>query len=454
MLFSGKILAQILNGCWKDGRETSVDGVYTDTRRSGTGKLFVALAGEKFDAHNFLDKAVQSGAAALCVRCGAAVPENIPVIEVEDTLKAYQALGAYQKSTILNLKTFAVTGSVGKTSVKEMLRAITGSVSSPENVLATEGNTNNHVGVPQNLLKLEEHHKFAVIEMGMSHAGEILPLTLAAKPDIAIVNSIAPCHIEHLGSLEGIAIEKGTIFRGLPSDGIAVIPAGLEQTALLEKAAEGRKILYFGTTENCDVRADYCGGRLDGSSFKLTFKGIGTFEINWSLSGRHQAVNASAAAAAAWGMGIAPEQICAALPLTVLPGMRSKITRLNDVTYINDAYNANPASMAAALDYLEESAGKSPLLLLLLGAMLELGEKSSSAHEELLKTACARFPQAQIFTFGKPFADAAEKYGVRFFEHPADAAEEVLSAVGAGSIVFAKGSRGIGVENALPAEAR
>ena len=454
MLFAGKILAQILNGCWKDGRETSVDGVYTDTRRSGTGKLFVALAGEKFDAHNFLDKAVQSGAAALCVRCGAAVPENIPVIEVEDTLKAYQALGAYQKSTILNLKTFAVTGSVGKTSVKEMLRAITGSVSSPENVLATEGNTNNHVGVPQNLLKLEEHHQFAVIEMGMSHAGEILPLTLAAKPDIAIVNSIAPCHIEHLGSLEGIATEKGTIFCGLPSDGIAVIPAGLAQTTLLEKAAAGRKILYFGTTENCDVRADYCGGRLEGSSFKLTFKGIGTFEINWSLSGRHQAVNASAAAAAAWGMGIAPEQICAALPLTVLPGMRSKITRLNDVTYINDAYNANPASMAAALDYLEESAGKSPLLLLLLGAMLELGEKSSSAHEELLKTACARFPQAQIFTFGKPFADAAEKYGVRFFEHPADAAEEVLSAVGAGSIVFAKGSRGIGVENALPAEAR
>ncbi len=454
MLFSGKILAQILNGCWKDGRETSVDGVFTDTRYSGTGKLFVALAGEKFDAHNFLDKAVQSGAAALCVRRGSAVPENIPAIEVEDTLKAYQALGAYQKSTIQNLKTFAVTGSVGKTSVKEMLRAIAGSASSPENVLATEGNTNNHVGVPQNLLKLEEHHKFAVIEMGMNHAGEILPLTLTAKPDVAVVNSIAPCHIEHLGSLEGIAIEKGSVFRGLPADGIAVIPAGLAQTTLLEKAAEGRKILYFGTTENCDVRADYCGGRLEGSSFKLTFKGIGTFEISWSLSGRHQAVNASAAAAAAWGMGISPEKICAALPLTVLPGMRSKITRLDDVTYINDAYNANPASMAAALDYLEESAGKSPLLLLLLGAMLELGEKSSSAHEELLKTACARFPQAQIFTFGKPFADAAEKYSVRFFEHPADAAEEVSAAVGAGSIVFAKGSRGIGVENALPAGAR
>jgi UDP-N-acetylmuramoyl-tripeptide--D-alanyl-D-alanine ligase len=167
----------------------------------------------------------------------------------------------------------------------------------------------------------------------------------------------------------------------------------------------------------------------------------------------HQAVNASAAAAAAWGMGIAPEQICAALPLTVLPGMRSKITRLEDVTYINDAYNANPARMAAALDYLEESAGKSPLVLLL-GAMLELGEKTSSAHEELLQTTCERFPQAQIFTFGKPFEDAAKKYCVRFFEHPADAAEEVASTVRAGTIVFAKGSRGIGVENALPPEAR
>ena len=453
MLFSGKILAQILNGSWKDGREASVSGVFTDTRRDGSGLLFVALAGEKFDAHNFLDKAVQAGAAALCVRRGAAVPENIPAIEVDDTLQAYQALGAYKKQSIPGLKTFAVTGSVGKTSVKEMLRAIAGVASSPDSVLATEGNTNNHVGVPQNLLKLEEHHKFAVIEMGMNHAGEILPLTLTAKPDAAIVNSIAPCHIEHLGSLEGIAIEKGTVFCGLPADGIAVIPAGLSQTSLLEKAAGGRKILYFGTTEDCDVCAVYGGGKLEGSSFKLIFKGAGTFEISWHLSGRHQAVNAAAAAAAAWGMGVAPEKICAALPLTILPGMRSKITRLEGVTYINDAYNANPASMAAALDYLEESAGNAPLVLLL-GAMLELGEKSSSAHGELLKNVCERFPQAQIFTFGKPFEDAAKKYGVRFFEHPADAAEEVSSSVSAGGIVFAKGSRGIGVENALPDGAR
>ena len=453
MLFSGQILAQILNGCWKNGVDTDVDGVFTDTRQSGTGKLFVALAGEKFDAHNFLDKAVSSGAAALCVRRGAAVPENIPVIEVEDTLKAYQALGNHCRMSVPGLKTAAVTGSVGKTSVKEMLRAIFGFVSGRENVLATEGNTNNHVGVPQNLLKLEKHHKFAVIEMGMNHSGEILPLTLAARPDTAVINSIAPCHIEHLGSLEGIAIEKGTVFQGLSPEGPAVIPAGIPQTALLEKAAEGRKILYFGTAENCDVRASYCGGKLEGSSFELTFKGVGTFSVTWHLSGRHQAVNASAAAAAAWSMGVSPETICAALPETLLPGMRSKITHLDGAVYINDAYNANPASMAAALDYLQEFA-KADQLILLLGAMLELGEESAFRHAELLEEALKRFPEAQIFALGKPFASAAEKYAVRFFENPADAAEAVSSAVKTGSIVFAKGSRGIGVENALPAGAR
>ena len=449
MFFSSQILEEILSGTWKDGKGCCVSGVYTDTRIAGSGKLFVALAGERFDAHNFLDRAVESGAAALCVRRGSAVPTGIPVIEVDDTLKAYQALGSFCRSSIDGLKTVAVTGSVGKTSVKEMLRAIFSFACGKEHVLATEGNTNNHVGVPQNLLKLEKHHRFAVIEMGMNHPGEILPLTVTAKPDAAVVNSIAPCHIEHLGSLEGIAIEKGSIFQGLSADGIAVVPADIPQTELLKKAAGKRRILCFGTNENCDVSAKYLGGRLEGSLFELTFKGVGTFRISWHLSGKHQALNASAAAAAAWGMGIAPQTICEALPQTVLPGMRSKIVRLDDVVYINDAYNANPASMAAALDYLAESV-KDEHLVLLLGAMLELGDESKSEHEKLLAAARARFPQADIFTFGEPFAEAAASSGVRFFREPADAKEDVRAVVTSGSIVFAKGSRGIGVENVLP----
>ena len=145
MFFPAETLEKILCGTWKNGR-ADVDGVYTDTRADGKGKLFVALTGEKFDAHDFLAQAVGSGAAALCVRRGKNAPENIPVIEVEDTLKAYQSLGSYCKSTVAGLKTAAVTGSVGKTSVKEMLRAIFISASGEDAVLATEGNTNNHIG--------------------------------------------------------------------------------------------------------------------------------------------------------------------------------------------------------------------------------------------------------------------------------------------------------------------
>ncbi|MBR7104367.1 MAG: UDP-N-acetylmuramoyl-tripeptide--D-alanyl-D-alanine ligase [Lentisphaeria bacterium] len=271
MLFTAQMLAEATGGKWLNG-SAGVSGVFTDTRMDGTGMLFTALAGERFDAHDFLDKAVAAGAAALCVRKGAAVPPGIPVLEVEDTLAAYQALGAFRRQQMTCLRAAGVTGSVGKTSVKEMLRAIFSCAAGKENCLATEGNTNNHIGVPQNLLKLKENHRFAVLEMGMSHPGEILPLTLMTRPDTAIVNSIAPCHIEHLGSLDGIAREKGDIFKGLSPAGTAVIPADLPQSGLLREAAGDRKVLYFGTTPGCDVRASYLGGRLEGSSFELAFK--------------------------------------------------------------------------------------------------------------------------------------------------------------------------------------
>ena len=453
MTFSADIIASATGGVWKNSVPESIGGVFTDTRIDGSGKIFFALAGERFDAHDFLDKAVSACAAALCVRRGAAVPDGIPVLEVEDTLKAYQSLGAYCRHSIPELKTAAVTGSVGKTSVKEMLRAIFSFAAGKDAVLATEGNTNNHIGVPQNLLKLSGSHKFAVIEMGMSHPGEILPLALMAKPDVAIVNSIAPCHIEHLGSLDGIAVEKGDIFKGLSSSGTAVIPDGLPQTEILVKAAYPHRTVFFGTGENCDVRAAYLGGNISGSTFELAFKNGKTFRINWHLSGRHQAVNAASAAAAAWSLGVSPEDICAALPLTVLPGMRSKITVLDDVTFINDAYNANPASMKASLDYLEEFAVPDKLVLLL-GGMLELGENSDAMHSQLLDLAQKRFPGAKIFAFGAPFAAAAHKYKVPFCEKPADFADRLTGIIRKGDTVFAKGSRGIGMENALPQQAR
>ena len=453
MAFSAEELRHATGGVWRGGRSTAVAGVYTDTRTDGEGQRFVALAGERFDAHDFLDRAVSSGAAALCVRRGAAVPEGIPVLEVEDTLKSYQALGAYNRSRLADLKCASVTGSVGKTSVKEMLRAVFARTGGAEGVLATAGNTNNHVGVPKNLLALSPRHRFAVLEIGMSHPGEILPLVSLVRPDVAVVNSIAPCHIEHLGSLEGIAREKGDIFKGLTPGGTAVIPAGIPQTEILRRAASPHRVLTFGTDEDCDVRARYLGGRIDGGSFELSFKGGRTFRIDWRLPGKHQTLNASAAAAAAWSLGISPEDICAALPDTVLPGMRSKITRSGGAVYINDAYNANPASMAAALDYLAEAVS-SEQLILLLGGMLELGSRSDHEHGKLLAAALKRFPGAKIFAFGPPFAGAASRLGVPFYEDPASAAEMLASLAVPGKVVFAKGSRGIGMEKILPPEAR
>ncbi|MBQ7207033.1 MAG: UDP-N-acetylmuramoyl-tripeptide--D-alanyl-D-alanine ligase [Lentisphaeria bacterium] len=453
MSFSADELQQAVRGVWRGGRGIGVSGVFTDTRLDGKGKIFFALAGERFDAHDFLDRAVSSGAAALCVRRNAQVPPDIPVLEVEDTLAAYQALGACNRSRLLHLKTVAVTGSVGKTSVKEMLRAVFSRVCGAERVLATAGNTNNHVGVPQNLLKLTPEHRFAVLEIGMSHPGEILPLVSLVKPDAAVVNSIAPCHIEHLGSLEGIAREKGDIFKGLSAAGCAVIPADLPQTGILEQAAAPHRMLHFGPGPDCDVRASSLGSRIDGGTFELAFRGEKTYRIDWRLPGRHQALNAAAAAAAAWSLGISPEDICAALPDTVLPGMRSKITRLGETVFINDAYNANPASMAAALDYLEETVPPERLILLL-GGMLELGETSDAMHEQLLSSALRRFPGAQIFAFGPPFAGAASRLGVSFFEDPAEAAEMLARIAVPGKTVFAKGSRGIGMEKVLPPEAR
>lgn len=453
-LFSARELARISGGVWKNG-SCGVSGVFTDTRKTGTGELFAALAGERFDAHDFLEKAVAAGAAALCVRKNAAVPENIPVLEVDDTLAAYQALGRALRERCAETRICAVTGSVGKTSVKEMLRAIflAACRGRKSQVAATEGNTNNHIGVPQNLLKFKKTLKYAALELGSSAPGEISLLTHLVLPQAAIVNSIAPCHIENFLTLAGVAKEKGSIFEALQPGGTAVIPYGLAETPILADAAGNRKKLFFGNSPECDVYSVYLGGNIHGSSFELHFPDKSSYVVSWALSGKHQAVNAAAAAAAAWSFGIAPEVIVSGLPKTTLPGMRCKITRYRGATFINDAYNANPASMHAAFDYLKEFSDPAKLVLVL-GGMRELGSGSEDFHEQLLKDAMEYFPGVRIIAIGKEFTRLPENGGIRSFETPESARSAVLEVIGCGDIVLAKGSRGSAVELALPEEAR
>lgn len=423
----------------------------TDTRLDNRGKIFFALTGERFDAHNFLAQAVASGCSGVCIsRCDApGIPENFPFLLVDNTLDAFQQCAEFHRKRFSALTVFGVTGSVGKTSVKEMLRAICIAASDEKSTLCTEGNTNNQIGVVQNLLRLNHHHRYAVLEAGTSSPGEIAPLAKMIRPHGAIVNSIAPCHLENLHSLAGVATEKSALLQSLPPDGAAVYPAECAGFDILQKSASGRKNVTFGMDHCGDVRAVWKSGSLDGACFTLEFPDGRVFEINWHLTGKHNALNAAAAAALANACGIPAEVIAAALPQTRLPGMRMKRTEIDGVLYFNDAYNANPASMSASIKMLA-AAGISGRLILVLGGMRELGGISEKSHRDLLALQKELLPQALTITYGREFAGLSDLH----FDDCTAAANYLQQSVRAGDTVFAKGSRGNAVENILPPEAR
>ncbi len=459
-VFSAAELQNAAHGMWFGSAVPAGNSaLYTDSREDGGGRMFVALEGEKFDAHDFLPSAVSSGAGALCINRKkiAAVPAGcpVPVLLVDDTLTAYQNIAGFHRRRFKELKVAAVTGSVGKTSVKEMLRAVfAAAAGSEDGVLFTVGNTNNQVGVPQNLLRLDSGHRFAVIEMGTNHHGEIAPLSLCAAPDTGVVNSIAPCHLEFLGSLDGVAGEKSHVWDGMAPDGTAVFPWRCDGEAVLEAASAGFRTLRFGTDAAADVCAEFLSGDMEHSVFRLIFPDGSKFDVSWALTGVHQALNAAAAAAVALSLGVAPEIIAAGLSNTVLPGMRMARSTVNGVTYINDAYNANPGSMAAALEMLKNSFGSGSRLVLVLGDMLELGDFEDKGHLDTLNMAQRLFPGARIVAAGprmcRSTMESDRPAAVTLCRDPAEAGAVLADLVNPGDTVFLKGSRGMALERALP----
>lgn len=441
--FTAEELVSSGAGVWQ-GNGVAVKGVFTDTRITAPGALFVALAGERFDAHDFLDKAVAAGAAALCVERAKAhlAPEGIPLLLTDNTLEAWQRLGAFHRRRFKELTVFGVTGSVGKTSVKEMLRAIcTAAAGSEEKVLWTLENTNNQIGVPLNLFRLDEGHRFAVLEAGTNHFGEIAPLGKCIAPDVALVNSVAPCHLEFLRDLEGVAEEKSHICDALSSSGTAVFPAECPQLEILKKGVSG-KVLLFGK-DSGDIRCHYLGGTLYGSKVKLIFPGGKEITLELPLSGAHQAMNAAAAAAAAYAAGIDCEAICSGLGRTVLPGGRNRIYKSGEITCIDDTYNANPAAVAAALRNLKEFADPEKLILLL-GEMRELGAAAPEAHAGVKELVGELFPGVCLLLVGAAWGEGA-------LADAESAKEELAKLLRPGDLLFAKGSRGVALEKALPA---
>ncbi|MFZ2855301.1 MAG: UDP-N-acetylmuramoyl-tripeptide--D-alanyl-D-alanine ligase [Rhodocyclaceae bacterium] len=382
-------------------------GVSTDSRAIGAGELFIALHGENFDGHAFVAAAQQRGALAAVVAADAAEPLlaiGLPLILVADTRLALGALAAHWRARFV-LPVIAVTGSNGKTTTKEMIASILQAVFG-EAVLATQGNFNNDIGLPLTLLKLGAAHRAAIIEMGMNHPGEIAYLAGIARPTVALVTNAQRAHLAGMGSIEAIAAEKGSIYQGLPDDGVAIFNADDQWADLWRTQSADRRTMRFALEKPAEV----CGQcQAHGLENHLTLRAAGEqIEVALALPGEHNARNALAAAAAALAAGLPIRAVRDGL--TAFRGVKGRLQRragLNGAVLLDDTYNANPDSVRAGIDVLAATVGRK---ILVLGDMGEIGEMTGQFHDEVGGYAKSQGID-RLFAFGESSALAAHNFG-------------------------------------------
>ena len=424
-------------------RDAVFTRVVTDTRQLATGDLFVALSGEKFDAHQFLAEARARGAVGALV--SRPVDDALPQVLVPDTLIALQTYAAHWRRT-LGLPVVGVTGSNGKTTTKQMLAAV---FAARGPVLATVGNLNNHIGVPLTLLSLRRTHRTAVIEMGANHAGEIDLLTRLAQPQIGVVTQAGDAHLEGFGSREGVARAKGELFAGLAEGGIAVINHDDVYCPLWRELAAGRSIITFGLTERADVHALNIASSPTGSAFDLNTPS-GRTEVELPLPGRHNVANALGAAACAIALGMDVEDIARGLASVQNAGGRlAWKTTPQGARLLDDSYNANPTSLRAGLDLLASLPGRR---IAILGGMAELGPDSAALHREA--GAYAKHIGIQhCYTLGPRAAEAATGFGsgAQAFDDVQTLADAARAQLDNNTVVLVKGSRSAGMERVVAA---
>lgn len=431
---------------WADGRQVGADvevtGVTTDTRRPDPGALFVALAGPRFDGHDFIRGPGDPAVAAVMVQH--AVSSGHPRVEVDDTLHGLTRFAAGWRGCI-GACVVALTGSNGKTTVKELLASI---LSHAGDTLATRGNLNNHIGVPLTLLEVTQAHRYAVIEMGANRPGEIAALTALAQPRVALINNAGPAHLEGFGDLRGVAEAKGEIYAGLGADGVAVINAEDRFAAYWAELNAGREILRFGLDAEAEVR----GRRLDAGRLHLSTP-FGETWVDLQLPGRHNAMNALAAAAAALGAGADLEAIRAGLEaVRGVPGRLRRIAGPHGLDILDDSYNANPGSLVAGLAVLAESSAPRWLVF---GDMAELGSDSAELHRVAGEQAREAGVE-RLFACGPLSEATAVAFGAGA-EHFLDRHELVAALKGALGhasrmpCVLVKGSRSMGMEAVVAA---
>ncbi|MEW6563122.1 MAG: UDP-N-acetylmuramoyl-tripeptide--D-alanyl-D-alanine ligase [Pseudomonadota bacterium] len=439
--------AQVLNARLL-GADVRFSAVSTDTRTIAAGDLFVALKGENFDGAQFVGAAGMSGAVAAVVNAdsyhGGESP--CPLLLVDDTRLALGQLAAYWRNRFA-IPVLAVTGSNGKTSVKEMLAAILRAhTGAADSVLATQGNLNNDIGMPLTLLKLRAGHRYAVIEMGMNHPGEIDYLTRLARPGAALINNASGAHLQGLGSVEAVARAKGEIFAGLDENGTAIINADDAYAPLWRELAGNRRILDFGLTQPAAVQGDWQAQGYGGVLHLRTPQGEANIVLQ--VPGEHNARNALAAASAALAAGVPLSAI--ERGLSGFAGVYGRLQRKparNGAVLIDDTYNANPASLRAAMQVLARAEGKR---ILVLGDMGELGEDAPLLHEETGAEA-KRLGLDGLYALGNLTQYTARAYGAGAKHF--DAMEDLLAALEAelapGVTVLVKGSRFMRMERVV-----
>jgi UDP-N-acetylmuramoyl-tripeptide--D-alanyl-D-alanine ligase len=424
------------------GADREFLSVTTDTRRLSGGELFVALQGERYDGHAFLREAQQRGAVGALVQ--QADVHGLSQIRVGDTRVALGTLAAGWRARF-EIPVIAVTGSNGKTTVKEMIAAI---LRTRTPGLATTGNLNNDIGVPLTLLGLRARDRFAVVEMGMNHAGEIAGLTRLARPSVAVITNAQSAHLEGLGTVEAVARAKGEIFEGLGEDGTAVINADDTHAALWRQLAGARRVMGFGLREPAEVTASY---RLDGAATLLTIRAPqGEIAVRLELAGAHNVANALAAAAAALAVGADLRQVQTGLEtLRPVPGRLHLRAGKNGARVFDDSYNANPDSVRAALAVLAAAPGER---LLVLGDMAELGAGGAELHRAIGEAVRAAGIE-HLYALGELSRHAVEAAGpgARYFENAAALLQAVEALLHPALTVVVKGSRRMRMEDIVAA---
>jgi len=441
-------IAEFISAAGKFAPEELAEGYSIDSRSVQPGQLFFAVKGERLDGHDFVEQALGKGAAAAVVRKDQLVryAGKTGLLAVDDTLVALQTLATAVRK-LWGKPLVAVTGSAGKTTTKEAIAHV---LSTQFRVLKSEGNFNNHFGLPLMLLKLEPGYDVAVIEMGMSHAGEIRALAKIAQPEIGVVTNVAPVHLEFFDSLAGIARAKYELIESLAASGTAVLNADDEYVSQFGRDFKGKVVMY-GTRRTADVRAENIQSKgTEGAEFDVVIGGVRE-HARLPLVGEHNVLNALAAVAVGLERGLRPTEAVAALASLAPADKRGQVLHLGNITVINDCYNSNPKALEAMVDAL--AAMKAKRRIVVAGEMLELGPAGEEMHRQAGQHVADKKIDLLVGVRGlaQAMVEGARRAGTQaeFVATPEEAGEWLASQARDGDVVLLKASRGVKLEKAL-----